>query len=53
MNCLRSSNAAQFGYQIVNQGREEFEAEFALIAREQVNLYAMLVPYRVRVTSTQ
>jgi hypothetical protein len=45
--------AAHFGYQIVSQGREEFEAEFALIAREQVNLYAMLIPYRVRVTSNQ
>jgi hypothetical protein len=38
---------------VLRLGREDIEAELALRAREQVNLYAMLIPYRVRVASTR
>lgn len=45
--------AAHMLQQVLNMGREDVETELALRAREQVNLYAMAIPYRVRVVSTQ
>ncbi|TVQ41578.1 MAG: hypothetical protein EA370_01675 [Wenzhouxiangella sp.] len=47
-----SQLAAQLIQHVLNQGREDIEAELALRAREKANLYAMLVPYRLRVAST-
>ncbi len=32
-------------------GHEELEREMALMARERLDIYAMIIPYRVRVTS--
>lgn len=34
-------------------GRSELESEIALMSRERLNIYAMLIAYRVRVTSAE
>ncbi len=41
--------AAEFFFHALHSGREELEQEMALIARERLDVYAMLFPYRVRV----